>query len=306
MATVRLTEPDARNPSAAVEADALDLAARLPHILLEARRVQAAMSGIHGRRRAGPGEAFWQFRPYAYGEAAARIDWRRSGRDDRLYVRQREWEASHAIHLWIDRSASMGYASSLAGTSKIERAFVIGLALADALVDGGERVGLIGLLPPRSARHIAERFAHALVHDLAGRDRDAPDETPLAPTAEVVLVTDGLVPAETFARTIGSIGGRGARGHVVRIVDPVEELFPFTGEAILEDVEGTANLRVGDTVDWGKRYRARFAAHGDALRAACHAIGWTFTSHRTDRPATEPTLRAMTMLANARRGPGGG
>ena len=45
------------------------------------------VGGLHGRRRAGPGESFWQFRPFVTGEAAARIDWRRSARDDRLYVR---------------------------------------------------------------------------------------------------------------------------------------------------------------------------------------------------------------------------
>ena len=87
----------------------------MPRLVLEARRVSSLLAhGLHGRRRAGPGESFWQFRPFVTGEAAARIDWRRSARDDRLYVREREWEAAHTIWLWIDRSASMGFASDLA------------------------------------------------------------------------------------------------------------------------------------------------------------------------------------------------
>ena len=49
------------------------------------------------------------------------------------------------IWLWIDRSASMGFASDLASAPKVERALVLGLALADAFVEGGERVGLLGL-----------------------------------------------------------------------------------------------------------------------------------------------------------------
>jgi uncharacterized protein (DUF58 family) len=92
-------------------------------------------------RRAGPGETFWQFRPFVAGEAAQRIDWRRSARDDRLYVREREWEAAHSIWMWMDRSASMGFASDLAQAPKIERGIVLGLALADTFVEAGERVG---------------------------------------------------------------------------------------------------------------------------------------------------------------------
>lgn len=306
MTSVRVVPVAERAPDPGVAAAALDLAARLPHIILEARRVQAALPGIHGRRRAGPGEEFWQFRPFTAGEAAIRVDWRRSGRDDRLYVREREWEASHAIHLWIDRSASMGYASSLATAPKSERALIIGLALADALVDGGERVGLIGLLPPRSSRGIAERLADALLHDTVGAEADLPEITPLPPTAEAVLITDALVPTSDFTRTIASLSARGARGHVVRVLDPVEETFPFVGEAILEDIEGPITLRVGNAAEWGKRYRERFSAHAAALTSACTSAGWTLTTHHTDRPATEVALRAISLIADGRRASGTG
>src|SRR5918992_4327907 len=115
MARVRVLHEETRSPSRAETAAALDLADRMPRLILEARRVAAALAhGIHGRRRAGPGETFWQFRPFVAGEAAQRVDWRRSGRDDRLFVREREWETAQSVWMWIDRSASMGYASDLA------------------------------------------------------------------------------------------------------------------------------------------------------------------------------------------------
>lgn len=297
MVEFRLLDATERTPGREARAKAEELTARLPRLMLEARRVQAAVAGVHGRRRAGTGETFWQFRPFSSGEAAQRIDWRRSGRDDRLYVREREWEAAHSVHLWIDRSASMGYGSSLAQTSKMERAFVLGFALADALVDAGERVGLLGLMPPRASRHIVERMAERLVHDLNGFDTDQPDATPMPAQSEVVLITDALVSIETFSALIHSLSARGARGHLVRIIDPVEETFPFTGEAILEEVEGARDLRIGDAAAWGRMYRDRFAAHGAALAKTCAARGWTITTHRTDRPVSEPALRLMTMLA---------
>src|ERR671932_1216739 len=139
MARVRVLDVETRSPRRGETEAGLSLADRMPRLILEARRVSAALAhGIHGRRRAGPGETFWQYRPFVAGEAAQRVDWRRSARDDRLYVREREWEAAHSIWMWIDRSASMGYASDLAAAPKVERAVVLGLALADALVDGGE------------------------------------------------------------------------------------------------------------------------------------------------------------------------
>ncbi|HEY1848185.1 MAG TPA: UPF0758 domain-containing protein, partial [Opitutaceae bacterium] len=46
-------------------------------------------------RRAGSGETFWQFRPFLSGEPSSRVDWRRSAREERAFVREREWEAAH-------------------------------------------------------------------------------------------------------------------------------------------------------------------------------------------------------------------
>ena len=129
MLRTRVLGPGERRPSRPVLTESLDLAARLPRLILEARRVSASIHGIHGRRRSGPGETFWQYRPLVAGESASRIDWRRSARDGHLFVREREWEASHAIWLWIDRSASMGFASSLALAAKVDRALRIYLGL---------------------------------------------------------------------------------------------------------------------------------------------------------------------------------
>src|SRR5690349_4812678 len=111
---------------------ALELAARLPELLVAAKRIAAnVMLGVHGRRNPGPGETFWQFRNYGSGEPIRQIDWRRSARDDHLYVREREWEASQTVWLWADLSASMDFHSHLSPTTKLFRSVVLMLALAD-------------------------------------------------------------------------------------------------------------------------------------------------------------------------------
>ncbi|MGY6644211.1 MAG: DUF58 domain-containing protein [Salinarimonas sp.] len=306
MARVRVLSETQRLPGRTVTLAAQDLAARLPRLVLEARRVAATLAhGIHGRRRAGPGETFWQFRPFSSGEPASRIDWRRSGRDDRLYVREREWEAAHSVHLWIDRSASMAFGSELAIAPKCDRAIVLGLALAESFVEAGERVGLMGQAPPRAVRRIAERFAEILADPRGSEATDMPPRTPLAPYDEAVIVSDCLSPAEEWDACIEAIAARGARGHVMMIVDPVEESFPFAGQAMLEDPEAGLRLRVGDAASWGAQYRTRIALHRDALEAATRRRGWTLTIHRTDRPASEAALRLMALVQAARAGMGG-
>lgn len=290
MAKVRVLGETERRPGAPEATEALDLARRLPRIAIEARRIAAtAAHGIHGRRRAGPGEAFWQYRSFTFGEPAHRVDWRRSARDDRYYVREREWEAAHTIWLWVDRSPSMAFVSSLAQSSKIERALVLGLALADLMVRGGERVGHLGLTHPAASRNIVDRLCGAIAADRAA-PADLPPIQPLPAMTEAVLIGDFLTPAARVRAAIESLAGRGARGHVVLVADPVEETFPFEGQAVLADVEGPETLRVGDAASFRDLYLARMAEHRAALREACARRGWSFAIHRTDRPASEPLL----------------
>jgi uncharacterized protein (DUF58 family) len=300
-ATTRVLDAGARNPGRRETEAALALAERMPRLILESRRVSSTLAhGIHGRRRAGPGESFWQFRPFVAGEAAARIDWRRSARDDRLYVREREWEATHNIWFWIDRSASMGFASHLARAPKVERALVLGFALADALVEGGERTGLLGLTRATASRRIVETMAQALVADAGGQDDDAPPSADPGRFDEAVLISDFLSDPDAVKASVDRLAGRGTRGHLLMIVDPVEETFPFSGQAVLHDVESNFSLNVGDAGAWGEAYRVRIAAHRDRLAEIARAQGWTLTIHRTDRPASEAALRLLTLLAAAR------
>ncbi len=142
-------------------------------------------------------------------------------------MREREWEASHTIWLWIDRSASMGFASANARTPKVDRALVMGLALADVLVDKGERVGLLGLTRPLASRNIVERMIETLALDEAGTEQDLPPLQALGRQDEAILISDWLTPHAQIDQTFRAIGTNGVRGHVVMIVDPAEETFPF-------------------------------------------------------------------------------
>src|ERR1700747_568648 len=160
-------EHSAREIAAVRRADgeSRTLAASLPRLVLEALRIAAnVIHGLHGRRRAGSGESVWQYRSFVSGEPSQNVDWRRSARDDHLYVREQEWEAAHTIWLWPDRSASMAFASVASRDSKLERALIGPLALPDPLVAGGDRVGIPGLMNPPASRNVIDKMVQALLH----------------------------------------------------------------------------------------------------------------------------------------------
>lgn len=281
---------------------ALDLAAVLPRLLVAARRASATVvHGLHGRRRSGVGENFWQFRRFNVGDPTGRIDWRRSARDEHVYIREQEWEAAHTVWLWIDRSRSMQFRSNLSQTSKLERAVVLGLALGDLLVRGGERVGLLGLSTPTASRNAIEKLAESLSH--AGDDANhlPPPAAPIARLAEAVLIGDLLAPEDEIETAVAGLAGRGGRGHMVMIVDPVEETFPFSGRTEFFDPDAPVKLVAGRAEEWRQGYEARLARHRDALANIARRHGWTFTIHRTDRPATEPLLALHAQLGEAQR-----
>jgi len=300
MTQVELLDRDAAEREVLRPLGALDLARRLPGLIVSAKEVAATvMHGMHGRRRAGTGETFWQFRPFTFGEPSARIDWRRSARDDRLYVREREWEAAHSVWIWADRSPSMAYVSGLALQSKIDRALVLALALADCLVRGGERVGIPGLTRAFATRDIVERLAERMTQE-ASRTDYVPAEVPpaeaLAPRTQAVIISDFLSDPAIIAATIKAMASRGARGHLVMVNDPVEETFPFNGHMEFRDVDSPARLRVGEAQSFRAIYVKRLAEHRERLRDAARSRGWTFAMHRTDRPASEALLSLRMQL----------
>jgi uncharacterized protein (DUF58 family) len=280
-------------PQARWRSEAASLAARLPSLVIAAKKLaQSVMHGVHGRRRAGPGENFWQFRPFISGEPAMAIDWRRSAREDRAYVREREWEAAHTVWLWADRSASMRFASLMAQSSKIERAVVLGLAASDLLVRGGERVGLLGLTRPVATRGVIERFAEAIAVDegLNTAPVALPPTQPLKAHSKAILIGDFLSEDDDIRRLIAALAADGAEGHVVMIADPIEETFPYQGHTEFIGPDGVRRLRAPRAQGLREEYLRRLQRHREAVREACAARGWSFAIHRTDRPAAEALL----------------
>jgi uncharacterized protein (DUF58 family) len=266
------------------------LAASLPRLVLEARRIAAnVIHGLHGRRRAGSGENFWQYRRFVSGEPAARVDWRRSARDDHLYVREQEWEASHTVWIWPDRSPSMAFASREARDSKLERGLIVAFALADLLVAGGERVGIPGLMNPTASNSVIDKMAQAMLHDDATRLSLPPSFVPSA-LAEIVVLSDFWSPMPDIRNMLAGLSSSGAHGTLIQVVDPAEETFPYSGRVEFVEPEGGEMITAGRAESWMNDYVARVALHRDEIRAETNRLDWLFSTHTTSRSAAELLL----------------
>jgi uncharacterized protein (DUF58 family) len=279
-----LAEAAPRPASGISSAAAEAAAARLPALVVEADRVASTvMQGVHGRRRAGHGDAFWQFRPYTAGDAASRVDWRQSAKADRLFVRETEWEAAQTVMLWRDPTASMQWRSDKRLAPKAERADLLLLALASLLLRGGERVRLLpGERRAFMGRAALPALASALARPGAGTPPEADNTLPRH--ARVVLFGDFLQPLPQVQAALSAFGARPLRGQMVQVLDPAEETLPYHGRVVFEGLEGEAPLVVPRVETVRGLYAERLAAHRASLAMMARAAGWGFITHRTDHP----------------------
>jgi uncharacterized protein (DUF58 family) len=310
------------------------LAATLPPLLVAAERVAATVvQGVHGRRRVGQGETFWQFRHYEVGDPPQIIDWRQSAKTDHIFTRQMEWEAAQSVWIWRDTSPSMDWHSMEALPTKRERADLLGLALAALLVRGGERISLLGSsLRPASGRGALTRLANAIVlgdvsgpgprsagpfgsrsraakpapveaddDDPASHPLDLPPVLPLPRDGQLVLIGDFLTPLSRIEAVVREYAEQGLKGHLLQVLDPAEISLPFKGRVRFEGLEDEQPWLLPRVEPVREAYRARLGAQEEGLRDLVRKVAWSYSLHGTDRPPQSSLLALYGALSEPRR-----
>lgn len=275
------------------------LSAALPPLLLHAERVASTVAqGVHGRRRVGVGETFWQYRDYEPGDPLPSIDWRQTAKADRVFVRQMEWEAAQSVWCWRDGSASMNWRSHAKLPSKRQRAELLLLALMVLMVRAGEHVTLLGTgMTPTAARGTLGRFAEILSDETAVDATSVPTPEPLPRSAQVLLLGDFLAPLEDIERTLRAFAERGVSGHLVQVLDPAEETLPYQGRVRFEGLEGERPWLLSRAEGVRAAYQERLQAQEDGIAAIARRTGWQCTWHRTDRPPQTALLAIYSALS---------
>jgi uncharacterized protein (DUF58 family) len=272
----------------------------LPALLAQADHLAATVTlGEHGRRRAGMGDEFWQYRPASAGDSAGQVDWRRSARSDGQFVREREWQAAQTVSLWVDAARSMQFSGAATRPPKVDRAQLLALALSVLLLRGGERVGLTGgITRPRSGRAQLIRLIEGMTASTA--DYGAPDVAGLTGHSRAVFFSDFLGDPEEVETALGMASDRGVRGALVQILDPAEEEFPFDGRTIFESMGGSLRhetLRAGDL---RQRYLDRLAERKARLEELARTFGWHYLCHHSGQSAQSALLWLYAALERGR------
>ncbi len=288
----------AQNPSNTRQR-AESLVATVPPLLVAAERVASTVAqGVHGRRRVGIGESFWQFRQYQPGDPIQRIDWRQTAKSQAVYIRELEWEAAQTVWLWRDSSPSMDYRSGRELPSKRERAELLLLALAILLSRGGERLAMLG---GGHAASTGQTAVNRIVEAITVASEDTPKDSDGLPGdahiprhAELVILGDLLSPLTEIDKVVAKYANRGVRGHMVQILDPAEATLPFGGRVRFEGMEGEQDTLIPRVESVRDAYLDRLSAQQDGLQALCRSAGWSWAVHRTDRP---PQTALLTLFA---------
>ena len=300
-----MTEPPPGSAVAAWRAE--QLAARLPPLLVAAERVAATVAqGVHGRRRVGQGDSFWQFRQFLAGDPVQRIDWRQSAKGDRTFVRETEWEAAQSVWLWRDASAGMRWRSNRRLPEKAERAELLTLALASLLLRGGERVALLGAgMRPVAGRSMIELLAEAVARrGDPGALSGLPPGANLPRYARVVLIGDFLSPLPDVQQAVARLAQIPVAGHLLQVLDAAEAALPFRGRIRFEGLRREGAALIGKVEGIRGDYQAKLAAQQEGLRAIAAAAGWTFAVHITDHPPETALMGLYLALAPDRGGRG--
>jgi uncharacterized protein (DUF58 family) len=272
----------------------------LPPLLVRAEKVAASIIlGVHGRKTAGPGESFWQYRAYGFGDSTQRVDWHRSARSDKVYIRENEWESANTLWVWANTGPRMDYKSHLSSVTKCDRAQIIAMAMASLAMRGHERIGALG--SPRAAAHgrlalmrVAEWIVekrYAALPSIAARQR----------RAAALLVSDFLEPLAEVRKSWSLLAEAGLKGHIVQIADPAEETLPFDGRNEFLGFDTSSTYLARKTENLRTTYAKAYGEHRQQLRDLARSLGWTFTTHRTDEAPTRCLLPLYTHISGAPR-----
>jgi uncharacterized protein (DUF58 family) len=259
--------------------DRLDWAALAP-LKLRARTVaDGLLTGAHRSTRRGAGVEFGGHRNYVPGDDLRFLDRRVLMRHGRLTVRVFETETERSLGLIVDASRSMAYQSAQAKETKLSYGTLLAAALGRIALKDGDRVALDWFgganchpVNTMGGNAAFDRLVEALEHGqpsreaTAGRDfqqlLDRMDRR-LPRGSVIVLISDLLDLDEQSVAGFTRLSTRNRMPIAIRVLDPTEKEFLFTGSVRLRASEGD---RVIETD--AEQARARYLAALESRRSS--------------------------------------
>lgn len=267
------------------------------------RAAASILHGEHRQRKAGGGERFWQFREYYPGDRPQDIDWRQSGKTDRVFIRQKEWQTNQSAFLWCSQAPGMDFKSTDAPFSKADSARIITLAIGLLLTHGGEEIGLFGT-QRKGRSEAALQYVAAALMEKSNREETLP-QGDVYKNSALFLSGDFLDPPDEISEHFKMLSAHSASGFVIQILDPAEINLPYDGRAVFEmPNEKKQRELVNNVASIRAEYNARIAAHIKAVQTISHDCGWNYVLHSTDNDIKDTLLEIWTTLTLHNSGTG--
>lgn len=256
--------------------------------------VEGYLHGRHRSRQRGASIEFREYRQYAPGDDLKRVDWRVFARTDRYFLRTFEQESKLECHIFLDSSASMGFARG-SELTKLEYASFFAAALSYLVVVNHDRVSLQifddeirQFFPPGSSQKHLHQILNALERNAPGRKTSL--STALKKAFPLLQRRGTLVVLSDFFDDPGAIFTalnpylhRGFRIHLFHVLTPAELDLEQRGLSTFRDLENGRRL-VLHPDSLRQRYREAINNHIAGLRqlAARRSVDYdliTTTTH---------------------------
>lgn len=267
--------------------------------------IDGLYTGRHASPLRGSGIEFHDYRPYTPGDDLRNIDWKRYGRTDRYYLKRYRRETDLNLHVMVDGSASMDFASlSSKPQGKLPTKYAVAQRLAATLttlaIRQGDRAAmgvfdqqLRCLHPPTGSL----RQLQVMLADLE-QTQAAPGKTDLAATltqlahtfrgrggkAVIAVVSDLLDEIDPMMDVFDRLRFAGHEVLVFQVLTPDELALPTEsrGLRMIDPESGPAiNTRPQQVA---ASYRELIEQHLDTLRRSLAARGIDYTLVNTSEP----------------------
>jgi uncharacterized protein (DUF58 family) len=271
-----------------------EVLARIDSLELIARAVvEGFISGLHRSPHLGFSTDFAEHRQYMPGDDLRHLDWKLLARTDRLYIKKYEGDTNTRIHLLVDASASMGYASG--AVTKLQYAQYLASSLAYLGVRQHDPVGLVTFdenviehVPARSVSGHLRTVLGVIDRITVGRGTRLVEQ--LHRTAElftrrgiIVLISDLYAEPESLIKGLEHLRFQGNDVIVFHILDRQELDFDFAEPLVLEDSETEEQMHVLPDVVREEYVRA-IRSHVEALREGAARNRIDYEMLRTSDP----------------------
>ena len=271
-----------------------EILARISSLELIARSVvEGFISGLHRSPHLGFSTDFAEHRQYMPGDDLRHLDWKLLARTDRLYIKKYEGDTNSQIHLLVDASASMGYASG--EVTKLQFAQYLASSLAYLGVRQHDSVGL-GAFDEKMVEHVpaSSRTGHlrtvlgVIERLVPGRGTALTDQLHrlaemLTRRGIIVLISDMYDEPDRLIEGLEHLRFRGNDVIVFHVMDKQELDFNFDEPLVLEDSETEEQLHVLPDVLRDEYLRA-MRSHIDALSEGAARNRIDYELLRTSEP----------------------